>query len=69
MLPNLDIPDDWSPEQALAVYDFIDALRQRVWDLYREQINEQYRIDCNGDDPDDTQLKLALDPFDDDLAF
>ncbi len=30
MLPNLDIPDDWSPEQALAVYDFIDALRQRV---------------------------------------
>ena len=69
MFPTPDIPDDWSPEQALAVYLFIDGLRERIGNLYQEQIIEQFRIDCNGDDPDDTQLELTLDPFDDDLSF
>lgn len=65
MLPNPYIPDYWSPEQALAVYEFLDELRERVWDHYREQIQEQCRIDCDKDD--DTQLDLF--PFNDEIPF
>ncbi len=39
MIP-LDIPDDWSPEQALAVYELLDALRDCVWDRYQLQLIE-----------------------------
>ena len=45
MRPDPRIPDYWSPEQALAVYEFLDDLRERIWDQYREQIQEQYCID------------------------
>ncbi len=65
MLPNPYIPDYWTPEQALAVYEFLDELRDRVWDLYREQIQEQCRIDCAEDD--DEQLDLF--EFDDEIPF
>ena len=50
MLPDPYIPDYWTPEQALAVFAFLDALRERVWDQYREQIQHQYRIDRGEDD-------------------
>jgi hypothetical protein len=49
MLPDPRIPDYWSPEQALAIYEFLDDLRERVWDQYRAQIQEQYRIDRQDD--------------------
>jgi hypothetical protein len=65
MLPNPYIPDYWSPEQALAVYEFLDELRDRVWDRYREQIQEQCRIDR--DEDDDAQLDLFA--FDDEIPF
>lgn len=65
MLPNPYIPDDWTPEQALAVYEFLDELRDRVWDHYREQIQQQYRIDCGEDD--DAQPDLF--EFDDEIPF
>ena len=64
MLPKPTIPDYWSPEQALAVYELLDELRDRVWDLYREQIQEQCRIDCG---EDDDQLDLL--PFNDEIPF
>ena len=28
------IPDDWSPREALAVYDFIDKIRDEIWNRY-----------------------------------
>jgi len=65
MLPNPYIPDYWSPEQALAVYEFLDELRDRVWDRYREHIQEQYRIDCDEDD----NAQLDLFAFDDEIPF
>jgi len=53
MLPHPDIPDHWSAEQALAVYEFLDTLRDHLWDQYRAQIQEQYRIDRqDGAQPD-----------------
>ena len=67
MLPDPFIPDYWTPEQALAVFELLDALRERVWDHYREQIQEQYRIDCGGGEDKDAQPDLF--EFDDEIPF
>ena len=32
-----DIPDYWSPQQALAIYEFLGDLQQRIWDRYELQ--------------------------------
>ena len=34
------IPDYWSPEEALAVFEFIDDLRERIWARYGLRIQE-----------------------------
>ncbi len=41
--PILALPPDWSAEQALAVFDLIDELRDRVWDTYGPQIQQALR--------------------------
>ena len=65
MFPPPLIPDDWSPEQALAVYEFLDALRDRLWDRYQDPIIEQLRADCS----DDAQLELPFYAFNDEIPF
>ncbi len=69
MFPTPDIPDDWSPEQALAIYQFLDALRERVWDRYQDPIIAQFRTDCGGEEKNDAQLELPLFPFNDEIPF
>ena len=39
----LEIPDYWTPEQALAVYELIDDLRERILFRYEEQIRDILR--------------------------
>ncbi|MCP4993997.1 MAG: hypothetical protein GY934_09480 [Gammaproteobacteria bacterium] len=34
----LIIPDYWTAEEALAVYDFIDAIRDEIWSRYEMQL-------------------------------
>jgi len=40
------LPDDWSPEQALAVVELLDDLRERIWQHYQiplhQLIDEQH---------------------------
>jgi len=66
MYPVPIIPDDWSPEQAIAVYEFLDEVRERVWDRYQDHIIEQFRINCH-EKKDEGQLELF--PFNDELPF
>jgi len=65
MLPEPHIPHYWTPEQALAVFELLDELRERVWDQYHEQIQEQYRIERGKHD--DAQLDLF--ELDDEIPF
>jgi hypothetical protein len=51
-LPCIDIPLDWSPEQALAVNELLEELgtqleelRTRIWLLYGSQMQEFLRAD------------------------
>ena len=69
LLPAPLIPDDWSPEQALAVYEFLDELRDRVWDLYHEPIIEQLKAERRIQQQNDNQLELPLYPFNDEIPF
>ena len=66
MYPVPIIPNDWSPEQAIAVYEFLDEVRERIWDRYQEHIIEQFRINCEKE-KDAGQLELF--PFNDELPF
>ena len=34
----LVIPDYWTADEALAVYDFIDAIRDEIWSRYEMQL-------------------------------
>ena len=37
------IPNDWSPEQALAVVELLDDLREQIWRHYEVQLYDQIR--------------------------
>jgi hypothetical protein len=51
----LDVPTTWTPEQAFAVIDLLDSLRELIWSRYNVQIVDQYRTLYQpdpGDHPD-----------------
>ena len=43
--PPAPLPDHWSDEQVFAVYEFLNALLEQIWQHYQAQIQHQYRID------------------------
>ena len=40
---SITLPTDWSPEQAVAVFEILDELRERVWARYGLQIQHVLR--------------------------
>ena len=42
-MTEIKIPDYWTPEQALAVLEFIDEIREAIFSQYQLQIMEQMR--------------------------
>ena len=53
----LDIPAYWTPEQAFAVVELLDDLRDRIWAHYGVQLIDQYREQygpTDSDHPDET---------------
>lgn len=52
----LRIPDHWTPEQALAVYELIDEIRDAIWSRYQISLIElmqQERVTIFEVDDDD----------------
>jgi hypothetical protein len=39
----LEIPAYWTPEQAFAVVELLDDLRDRIWAHYSAQLLDEYR--------------------------
>ncbi len=60
---NLMLPQHWTPAQALAVFEMIDLLRDRLWLLYADDIQAALRDDRQHADP--RQLRILLDPNND----
>ena len=61
-----DIPEHWSNEQALAVYEFLSQLQDRIWEYYEVPLVETIRRDIAGDLPDEP---VDSSDFNDDLSF
>jgi len=66
MRQNPYIPDYWSPEQALAIYEFLDELQDRIRDRYGEQITERTRFEY---EEQQKRAQLELFPFNDEIPF
>jgi hypothetical protein len=47
----IEIPLDWSPAQALAALEWLKRLRERVWLLYGQDIQELLRDVTRGQLP------------------
>ncbi len=62
----LNIPDDWSGREALAIFDFLDKIRQKVWLEYREEIINQVRSEMDRTELDTGNSEFE---FDDDIDF
>jgi hypothetical protein len=60
---SLQIPTDWTPEQAFAVFELIDELRDAIWRRYALQLQEQYRDQLHHQDPDYNPIDLDDPPF------
>jgi hypothetical protein len=39
----LAIPAYWTPEEALAVFELLDDLRDRIWSIYQTVLQDQVR--------------------------
>ena len=51
MIP-LIIPDHWTAYEASAVYEFIDAIRDEIWNRYEIQLVETLQAECSSDPAD-----------------
>ena len=40
---SITLPTHWSPEQAVAVFEILDELREHVWACYGRQIQQVLR--------------------------
>ena len=41
---TVEIPVTWTPEQALAVYELLDELRERIWEIYNRRTGEVHQV-------------------------
>lgn len=61
-----DIPEHWSNEQALAVYEFLSQLQDRIWEYYEIRLVDTLRSEIDGNLPDQP---VEASDFNDDLPF
>jgi hypothetical protein len=59
----LPIPTYWTPEQAIAVFELIDDLRERIWSFYQSDLQEMTRQQREPDPVDPLEID------EDDLPF
>lgn len=63
--PTLPLSDDWTPQQALAVYELLTALSETVWNRYEIVLLELLSSELEHDDVSQPDLF----DFDDQLPF
>lgn len=53
----VELPAHWTPEQALAIFEILDLLRDELWAAYGPEIQQAFRDDLMPE-----QASLPLDP-------
>jgi len=56
----------WTSDEAATAIDFLDRLRDALWEIYGEQITEMHREACDSHFQNINQCELG---FDDDIPF
>jgi hypothetical protein len=56
----------WNAGEAAAAIDFLDAIRDALWETYGEQITQMQREACEKSDRDNDQCEFE---FDDEITF
>jgi len=64
----LAIPDYWNAEEALAVYDFIDTIRDEIWSRYEMQLIEIMQNEYSTNSADLESFENKAGP-DEDVSF
>jgi ribosomal 50S subunit-associated protein YjgA (DUF615 family) len=59
----LELPQHWTPEQALAVFQIIERLRDRLWADYGPAIQRALRQDQRNADSPSLHIPLDDPPF------
>jgi hypothetical protein len=59
----IQIPSHWTPEQAFAVVELIDDLREAIWQHYRVQLLDEYRDQFQNPTADRTDKDPHDPPF------
>ncbi len=62
---TLPLPDHWTPQQALAVYELLNNLAETIWNRYEIPLIEL--LTCELDQNDASQYDLF--DFDDPIPF
>lgn len=57
-LQTVEIPDYWTPEQALAVWELLNEIADRIWARYEMPLVELIRADLEHEHSDDNQPDL-----------
>ena len=60
--PFITLPEGWSPDQALAVFEIVDELRELLWHRYGGQIQQTMREQRSAETP---TAQLDIDHGDD----
>jgi hypothetical protein len=60
---TVDIPRTWTPEEALAVFELIDDLRNKIWALYSDQLQALLCEQCTDPRADDRDDAIDTLPF------
>jgi len=55
------LPAHWTPEQALAVFECLQALREQLWEMYGPEVQQAWR--------DQLEPQQPLPEFDPDQPF
>ena len=71
-LPLIELTQQWTPEQLLAVYDLCRLISETLWQQHEDTLLEQMieRDQGNGHEPYSRQKNSNLDvPFDEPIPF
>jgi hypothetical protein len=60
---TLQLPDDWTPEQALAVYELLNDLAEAIWNRYDRVLIDYLAADRDPDDGSPSDLFDLDDPL------
>jgi hypothetical protein len=56
---TVEIPATWTPEQALAVFDLLEELREKIWALYSCRLQDLLQEQQRSSGPDDDKASMT----------